>query len=122
MMQTIFVNLPSPFAPLHLSLPPSTSLASLPIPSALVLSSTYLCTTSSAALDEETLISDLQHESAPSHPITLHLSVRLPGGKGGFGANLRAAGGRMNKNQGTNIDSCRDLSGRRLSTIKEAKR
>ncbi|THH16317.1 hypothetical protein EUX98_g9322 [Antrodiella citrinella] len=35
---------------------------------------------------------------------------------------LRAAGGRMSSQKTSNNDSCRDLSGRRLSTIKEAKR
>ncbi|WFD44176.1 hypothetical protein MPSI1_002842 [Malassezia psittaci] len=43
------------------------------------------------------------------------------GGKGGFGNQLRAAGARM-ANKNGNVDSCRDLSGRRISTIKEAQR
>ncbi|KAH9836685.1 telomere stability and silencing-domain-containing protein [Rhodofomes roseus] len=46
---------------------------------------------------------------------------RRLGGKGGFGSQLRAAGGRMSSQKTSNNDSCRDLSGRRLSTIKEAK-
>ena len=54
--------------------------------------------------------------------VTLRLIPRLPGGKGGFGSQLRAAGGRMSSQKTSNNDSCRDLSGRRLSTIKEAKR
>lgn len=54
--------------------------------------------------------------------LSLRLSPRLPGGKGGFGSQLRAAGGRMSSQKTSNNDSCRDLSGRRLSTIKEAKR
>lgn len=54
--------------------------------------------------------------------VTLRLLPRLPGGKGGFGSQLRAAGGRMSSQKTSNNDSCRDLSGRRLSTIKEAKR
>lgn len=52
---------------------------------------------------------------------TVHL--RLRGGKGGFGANLRSAGGRMankNANEPQNISACRDLSGRRLRTVNEA--
>ncbi|ORX38942.1 telomere stability and silencing-domain-containing protein [Kockovaella imperatae] len=123
MTRTVFVHLPSPLVPLHLSLPPSTPLSSLPLPVSLAASSsTYLRTISSGPLDPSTLISDLSHDESPSHPITLHLGVRVLGGKGGFGANLRAAGGRMNKSAGTNVDACRDLSGRRLSTIKEAKR
>jgi len=46
----------------------------------------------------------------------------MRGGKGGFGSQLRAAGGRMSSQKTSNSDSCRDLSGRRLSTIKEAKK
>jgi hypothetical protein len=48
--------------------------------------------------------------------------LRLRGGKGGFGANLKSMGGRMSKKQTTNIDECRDLSGRRLKTVKDAKK
>jgi hypothetical protein len=53
--------------------------------------------------------------------LTLRLAPRILGGKGGFGSQLRAAGGRMSSQKTNNNDSCRDLSGRRLSTIKEAK-
>ncbi|KAH9974831.1 telomere stability and silencing-domain-containing protein [Russula compacta] len=57
------------------------------------------------------------------HPlVSLRLVPRMRGGKGGFGSQLRAAGGRMSSQKTSNNDSCRDLSGRRLSTIKEAKR
>jgi len=54
--------------------------------------------------------------------VTLRLIPRLRGGKGGFGSQLRAAGGRMSSQKTSNNDSCRDLSGRRLSTLKEAKK
>ncbi|TFK49536.1 hypothetical protein OE88DRAFT_1632981 [Heliocybe sulcata] len=54
--------------------------------------------------------------------ISLRLSPRLRGGKGGFGSQLRAAGGRMSSQKTSNNDSCRDLSGRRLNTIKEAQK
>ncbi|KAI0648905.1 telomere stability and silencing-domain-containing protein [Trametes meyenii] len=54
--------------------------------------------------------------------VSLRLIPRLCGGKGGFGSQLRAAGGRMSSQKTSNNDSCRDLSGRRLSTIKEAKK
>jgi Silencing defective 2 N-terminal ubiquitin domain len=57
--------------------------------------------------------------------LPLRLSVPLCGGKGGFGSQLRAAGGRMSsrrkKNQGNENDSSRNLDGRRLRTVKEAK-
>ncbi|KZT57932.1 hypothetical protein CALCODRAFT_482784 [Calocera cornea HHB12733] len=54
--------------------------------------------------------------------VRLRATPRLRGGKGGFGSQLRAAGGRMSSQKTDNKDSCRDLSGRRLSTIKEAKK
>ena len=57
--------------------------------------------------------------------LPLRLSVPLCGGKGGFGSQLRAAGGRMSsrrkKNQGENNGSNRNLDGRRLRTVNEAK-
>lgn len=47
--------------------------------------------------------------------------LRLPGGKGGFGSQLRAQGNRMSsKKRAGNYEACRDLSGRRLRTVKEA--
>ncbi|KJZ80398.1 hypothetical protein HIM_00248 [Hirsutella minnesotensis 3608] len=56
--------------------------------------------------------------------LSLRLAVPLCGGKGGFGSQLRAAGGRMsnrkNKNQ-ENHGSSRNLDGRRLRTVNEAK-
>ncbi|KAJ9623420.1 hypothetical protein H2203_005679 [Taxawa tesnikishii (nom. ined.)] len=57
--------------------------------------------------------------------LPLRLSARLCGGKGGFGSQLRAAGGRMSsrknrRNEDTN-GSNRNLDGRRLRTITEAK-
>ena len=63
-------------------------------------------------------------QNSEDHDVQIRLGVRLPGGKGGFGSQLRAAGGRMNskRNGQNNNDSCRDLNGRRLSTIKEAKK
>jgi hypothetical protein len=54
--------------------------------------------------------------------ILLRLGPRMVGGKGGFGSQLRAAGGRMSSQRTSNNDSCRDLNGRRLSTIRSAKR
>jgi hypothetical protein len=57
--------------------------------------------------------------------LSLRLSVPLCGGKGGFGSQLRAAGGRMSskrkRNQGENNGSSRNLDGRRLRTVTEAK-
>ena len=57
--------------------------------------------------------------------LPLRLSVPLLGGKGGFGSQLRAAGGRMSsrrkKSQGDSNSSNRNLDGRRLRTVNEAK-
>lgn len=60
---------------------------------------------------------DLQH---PVH--FLNLSGRLLGGKGGFGSMLRAQGGRMNAQKTTNFEACRDLQGRRIKTVNDAKK
>jgi len=68
----------------------------------------------------QSLISDLK--AASTNIVSLRLSPRLLGGKGGFGSQLRAAGGRMSSQKTNNNDSCRDLTGRKLSTIKEAKK
>ncbi|KAI9342528.1 telomere stability and silencing-domain-containing protein [Obelidium mucronatum] len=48
--------------------------------------------------------------------------LRLRGGKGGFGSMLRAQGGRMASQKTTNFEACRDLSGRRLKTVNDAKK
>ncbi|KAI8990334.1 telomere stability and silencing-domain-containing protein [Pilobolus umbonatus] len=58
-----------------------------------------------------------------THPITfLQLSGRVLGGKGGFGSMLRAQGGRMNSQKTTNYEACRDLQGRRIRTVNDAKK
>jgi hypothetical protein len=46
--------------------------------------------------------------------------LRLRGGKGGFGSNLRAQGNKMSKKRAGN-ESCRDLSGRRIRSTNHAK-
>lgn len=57
--------------------------------------------------------------------LSIDLSYRCLGGKGGFGSQLRAAGGRMSskrkKNQGDGNGSSRNLDGRRVRTVNEAK-
>lgn len=58
--------------------------------------------------------------------LSLRLNFRLRGGKGGFGSQLRAAGGRMSsrkkkQNAEQATSSARNLDGRRLRTITEAK-
>jgi len=68
---------------------------------------------------------DLFSQNASSF-LPLRLSVPLCGGKGGFGSQLRAAGGRMSsrkrrQNAEAATGSARNLDGRRLRTIAEAK-
>ncbi|KAK2757676.1 hypothetical protein FQN54_004645 [Arachnomyces sp. PD_36] len=64
-------------------------------------------------------------DSSPSTLLPMRLSVPIRGGKGGFGSQLRAAGGRMSsknkRNQGENNGSNRNLDGRRIRTVNEAK-
>lgn len=69
----------------------------------------------------------LQHEGRlvfPSTSVpdntTVTATLRLRGGKGGFGSMLRAIGAQIEKT--TNREACRDLSGRRLRDINEEKR
>ncbi|KAH6909095.1 telomere stability and silencing-domain-containing protein [Coprinopsis sp. MPI-PUGE-AT-0042] len=83
-------------------------------------SSLVFTTHSGYAPATELPVSSLQDEE--SNLVTLRLAPRVLGGKGGFGSQLRAAGGRMSSQKTNNNDSCRDLSGRRLSTIREAKK
>lgn len=73
-----------------------------------------------------TLTSDACNDFAARPFISLRLSVPLRGGKGGFGSQLRAAGGRMSSKKRKQMTeqatgSARNLDGRRLRTITEAK-
>ncbi|KZT42146.1 hypothetical protein SISSUDRAFT_108913 [Sistotremastrum suecicum HHB10207 ss-3] len=79
----------------------------------------FLSSLSGRPLPPTTPLSSLAEENSF---VSLRISPRLYGGKGGFGSQLRAAGGRMSSQKTSNNDSCRDLSGRRLSTVKEAKK
>ncbi|KIW14795.1 hypothetical protein PV08_07580 [Exophiala spinifera] len=82
------------------------------------------------ASDTTTLADIAQHQTCrrdvDSTILPLRLSAPLVGGKGGFGSQLRAAGGRMSsrkKRQNAELatGSARNLDGRRLRTITEAK-
>lgn len=70
-----------------------------------------------------TLISSLA--TSEDGLLPLRLTYPVLGGKGGFGSQLRAAGGRMSskrkKNRGDEHGSSRNLEGRRLRTVTEAK-
>jgi hypothetical protein len=84
-----------------------------------------ITTTSNKALNtrRKELVSTLL-DSQDDAFLPLRLSAQLCGGKGGFGSQLRAQGGRMSsrkkKGQETN-GSNRNLEGRRLRTVTEAK-
>ncbi len=82
------------------------------------LSNKQLSRTSSAPISE--LLSGPQDDF-----LSLRLALPMCGGKGGFGSQLRAAGGRMSskrkRNQGEDNGSSRNLDGRRLRTVNEAK-
>ena len=85
-----------------------------------------LTTSSNKALQASSLapISSLLSDDRDTI-LPLRLSVPLCGGKGGFGSQLRAAGGRMSskkrKTAGDANSSNRNLDGRRLRTVNEAK-
>lgn len=129
MSTTVLVSSFPPFPTLALSVPDDTTLGNLhdllldrytflPLTADLRLSPV-----SGAVLDQTTTLSSILGPRDVSHSlVSLRLVPRLRGGKGGFGSQLRAAGGRMSSQKTSNNDSCRDLSGRRLSTIKEAKK
>ncbi|KAJ3019082.1 hypothetical protein HKX48_002388 [Thoreauomyces humboldtii] len=73
---------------------------------------------------DDTLLFDVTRcgESVGNFPPVFNLLVRVPGGKGGFGSMLRAQGGKMASQKTTNFEACRDLSGRRLKTVNDAKK
>ncbi|KNE64777.1 hypothetical protein AMAG_10119 [Allomyces macrogynus ATCC 38327] len=77
----------------------------------------YLATEAGRILAAGTLLAPLAHDAN----VFVQVLGRLCGGKGGFGSMLRAQGGRMSSKKTINYDSCRDLSGRRLKTVKDAK-
>jgi hypothetical protein len=86
-----------------------------------------LTTTSNKLLSShrsEPITSLLTEEDGSSPFLPLRLSAALCGGKGGFGSQLRAAGGRISsrrKKQGEQNGSSRTLDGRRIRTVNEAK-
>ncbi|THV02821.1 hypothetical protein K435DRAFT_652725 [Dendrothele bispora CBS 962.96] len=124
MNTTLLVHSFSPFPTLSISVPDDTPINSvLPLLNAkypsLPTAGLFLSPHSGLVAEDATIGSLCdEHESL----LSLRLSPRLLGGKGGFGSQLRAAGGRMSSQKTSNNDSCRDLNGRRLSTIKEAKK
>lgn len=82
-------------------------------------------TTSNKQLTQSSLNPISSLLNSPGEFICIRLGLPLCGGKGGFGSQLRAAGGRMSskrkRNQGNENASSRNLDGRRLRTVNEAK-
>lgn len=67
-------------------------------------------------------ISQEQYWVAKLNDFEADIRLRLMGGKGGFGSQLRAQGNRMSsKKRAGNYEACRDLSGRRIRSVNEAK-
>ncbi|XWS76879.1 hypothetical protein CRYUN_Cryun01aG0216100 [Craigia yunnanensis] len=65
----------------------------------------------------------LKEDSVISHSnATLNLSLRLLGGKGGFGSLLRGAATKAGQKKTSNFEACRDMSGRRLRHVNAEKR
>lgn len=101
------------------------------LPEAIPSSTRIIVTTSSNKqilhTEDVTLAEFIRNDTnATSNILPLRLSVPLCGGKGGFGSQLRAAGGRMSsrkrrQNAELATGSARNLDGRRLRTITEAK-
>lgn len=134
MTTSLLISLYYPFPSISLLLPSTTRLSSLneilsPIcpPSLQSLSYSSGRSLPSPHLTLAALYDEFSSNGALStglETVFLRLAVKLRGGKGGFAAQLRAQGGRMssNKNKESNNDSCRDLNGRRLRTVKEAQK
>ncbi|EGG02000.1 uncharacterized protein MELLADRAFT_72876 [Melampsora larici-populina 98AG31] len=122
---SILVSTFHPFSTISFSLPQSTSISSLPhiLSPILSIDQQSLSTSSGRSINPSTTgqLFDL-NLGQDARFIQLRLVPKVLGGKGGFGSQLRAAGGRMSSQKTQNNDSCRDLTGRRLSTIKEAKK
>ena len=121
------LNLPSTLSlPVHASTTISdlTSLLTARLPQ--LTTRLILTTTSNKELSSTSNLPISTLLTTPNDTILpLRLSAPLCGGKGGFGSQLRAAGGRMSskrkRNAGENNGSTRNLDGRRIRTVNEAK-
>jgi len=127
MTTSLLISVFPPFDTVALSVPSDTLLSEIPGLVAarhpqLPVSSLRLSSPSIHVLSESATVSTLHLEDEFNPLVSLRLTPDIFGGKGGFGSQLRAAGGRMSSQKTSNNDSCRDLNGRRLSTIKEAKK
>ncbi|XP_010261574.1 PREDICTED: protein SDE2 homolog [Nelumbo nucifera] len=69
-------------------------------------------------ISEDTLLTASLDGNFP----TIHLLLRLLGGKGGFGSLLRGAATKAGQKKTNNFDACRDMSGRRLRHVNAEKK
>ncbi|KAM1140839.1 hypothetical protein FF1_040842 [Malus domestica] len=76
--------------------------------------------TGTRQLKDDSVIS-CSSSDAPYFP-TVHLLLRLVGGKGGFGSLLRGAATKAGQKKTSNFDACRDMSGRRLRHVNAEKK
>lgn len=120
--QTI-INLFAGLPPLCLPFSPDSTVAALKLRlhevTSVPLDAQRITTLGGRHVTDDALLFD---PAQPDGPVTFCLSLRVFGGKGGFGSMLRAQGGRMASQKTTNYEVCRDLSGRRLKTVNEAKK
>ncbi|KAM0015952.1 putative Ubiquitin-like domain-containing protein [Helianthus debilis subsp. tardiflorus] len=70
----------------------------------------------------KTLTDDSSFHHELSSNSTVHLLLRLRGGKGGFGSLLRGAATKAGQKKTNNFDACRDMSGRRLRHVNAEKK
>ncbi|CAN6710803.1 unnamed protein product [Malus baccata var. baccata] len=76
--------------------------------------------TGTRQLEDDSVLS-CSSSHAPDFP-TVHLLLRLAGGKGGFGSLLRGAATKAGQKKTSNFDACRDMSGRRLRHVNAEKK
>lgn len=124
---------------LSLALPPATTIDELRselddrLPEGASMSRLLLTTISNKQIPSisstpiSSLFTTTNLEDSKDDFLSLRLSHPLCGGKGGFGSQLRAAGGRMSSKRKKNQNgveengSSRNLDGRRIRTVNEAK-
>jgi hypothetical protein len=65
---------------------------------------------------------NLSNQSIILQEITfINANIGLLGGKGGFGKNLKSNGNKLSRKKNSNVNACRDLSGRRIRHVNNDK-
>ena len=63
---------------------------------------------------------ECNNSTSQLHPLQrIVVCLKLAGGKGGYGSQLKALGSKMAAKKSTNFDECRDLQGNRLRTVQQ---